>query len=81
MVNDVVSDVNKEDQMTAEKKFIRIPEILEILCVSRTTLSRLIKNGKFPKGRMLSARLIVWERKEVEDWISPKKSENKDLNT
>ena len=50
-------------------KLIRIKELEEITGLSRTTIWRLEKNGKFPKKVKISSRLIGWRSSDIENWI------------
>ena len=50
-------------------KLLRFPQVKEITGLSRTTLWRLEKAGKFPKSRAISSRMTVWLESEVLAWI------------
>lgn len=58
--------------MQDEHQLLRLKEIRKITGISRTTLQAMIKAGKFPKGRKISARLIVWTRESIQGWILDK---------
>ena len=53
----------------AERKIIRAAEVVEMLAISRTTLWRLIKAGKFPPPLKLSVRARGWRLSDVEAWL------------
>jgi prophage regulatory protein len=42
---------------------------LRLVPVSRATLYRWIRAEKFPQGKHLSNRIVVWRREDVQDWI------------
>ena len=50
-------------------KFIRIQEVLEITKLSRTTLWRLEKLGKFPKRHKIGVRAVAWLQQDIDHWI------------
>jgi len=49
---------------------VRRPTILGVSGFSSTTLDRLIKSGKFPPGRLVSARIRVWTAGEIRRWLA-----------
>lgn len=50
-------------------RIMRLPEVLNLTGLSRSTLSRLEKGGQFPKRRLLSARAIGWNQGAVLGWL------------
>lgn len=48
--------------------FIRLPQLLQMFPISRTTLWRKIKAGEFPKPHMLGPRTRVWDIEELRSW-------------
>jgi len=52
-------------------RIMRVGEVLELVGVSRTTLWRWTKDGRFPKPVRLPARanLIGWKSDEVQEWM------------
>ena len=63
---------------------LRLPKVLDMTGLSRTTLWRLERAGQFPQRRRLSARCVAWLESEVLAWIdscdplpNPKESEAK----
>lgn len=64
--------------MQDEHQLLRLKEIRKITGISRTTLLAMIKAGSFPRGRKISARLIVWTQEAVQDWIKGKSSKDRE---
>lgn len=52
---------------------LREKQILLILPISRSTLWRWVKQGKFPQPKKLSDRITVWPSTAVHGWISANK--------
>lgn len=50
-------------------RMLRTQEVLERLGVSRTTLWRMGRAGKFPTPRRISENSVRWSELEVEEWI------------
>lgn len=48
--------------------FIRLPQLLQVIPISKTTLWRKIKAGEFPKPHMLGPRTKVWDVEELRLW-------------
>jgi len=45
-------------------------EVLNITGLSRTTLWRLERTGKFPQRLRLSMNRVGWRKEEVDEWIA-----------
>ena len=50
-------------------EIIRLPEVMKMTGVSRTSIWRWSRTGHFPRGVRLGSRHVGWIRGEVEDWI------------
>ena len=67
---------NKEDeQMTnrynnqVEQRIFRLPQVLSMYNISKPTVYRLIKEGKFPKPLKLAGkRAVGWRKKDLIAW-------------
>lgn len=49
--------------------FIRLPQVLRILGVSKTTLYRGMEDGIFPKSRKLTEKTVVWDVDELREFV------------
>ena len=58
--------------MLTSAQFIRLPQVKEITCLSKSSIYRLMEQGDFPKQVALGARSVVWVRAQVEDWCNQK---------
>ena len=58
--------------MKREVQFIRLPQVQEITCLSKSSIYRLMDDGEFPKQISLGARSVVWVRAHVDDWCAQK---------
>lgn len=50
-------------------KPIRMPAVLKLTGLSRSTIRTLEKKGDFPKRMYLSVRCVAWEAEEVDEWL------------
>jgi prophage regulatory protein len=48
---------------------IRLPAVLSLVGLSRSTVYSLIKNNAFPKPVKLSARSVGWKLSDIESWL------------
>lgn len=55
--------------MDTTHTLLRLPEVLELTKLGRSTLYRLMTNGQFPVPIKLSARAVAWRQSEIVDWI------------
>ena len=55
---------------TNAPKLLKAREVCEMLGISRATLYRMIRQGKFPRPVKLSADSSRWPSQEVEDYMA-----------
>ncbi len=53
-----------------ETGFLRQPQVLVFVLISRSTLWRRIQTGTFPEPVKLSARVTAWRVEDVRRWIT-----------
>ena len=63
---------NTQKTKSNNTKAIRLPKVMKLTGLSRSTIYRLVKIGEFPKQRKLSERVAVWLKSEIEDFILSK---------
>ena len=57
-------------------EYVRLPEVLHTIGVSRATIHRMIRRGEFPPPMKISLRTCVWEEGSINEWIADRVSEN-----
>jgi prophage regulatory protein len=62
----------KEHTMTT--RFIRLPEVLYLTGLSRSTVYRMEGRGDFPKRRQLGAGSVGWNYGEVIAWMESRQT-------
>lgn len=50
--------------------FLRLPDVKKATSLARTTIYRLISQGKFPKPIKLTERSVAWCAAEIESWMA-----------
>jgi len=62
--------------MNKAPAFLRLPAVLSLIGVSKTTLHRWIKDGMFPEAYALTPTrsTVAWSAAEVHDWIAARLS-------
>jgi len=73
-------------QLTPESRerdigFYRINQIIELLCISRSTWWLWVQNGRAPKGHKLSPGVTVWKRSDIHAFIERLASEPESEDT
>jgi len=53
---------------------IRLPEVTRMIGLSRASIYRMVKLGKFPASVPLGELAVGWLRSEVEQWIAERVS-------
>jgi prophage regulatory protein len=56
-------------------KILRLPEVIELCAISRSSLYQFIKDDKFPKPIRLGERAVGWLESEISGWISERAEE------
>lgn len=56
--------------MTTTDSFLRLPEVLAIIPVSRATWYEGIKKGRFPAPVKLGPRVSLWRRSDIEKLVA-----------
>ena len=57
-------------------KILRTKEVPGRIGVSRTSLWRLVRTGKFPPGIKLGPNSVGWKEEDVEDWLSNREAQD-----
>ena len=55
--------------MNTEVSLLRLPDVLERVGLSRSSLYQLVAAGRFPKPVALSSRAVGWSSTAIADWI------------
>jgi len=58
-----------EPIVTSEGRIIRFKELKKIVGLSRPTIWRMMRDGRFPKSRSLSNRAVGWLDTEIYEWM------------
>lgn len=56
------------DPLTQER-FVRLPEVMQLTGISKTTVYDYIRRGAFPKQYHLTARISAWKLSEITAWL------------
>ena len=63
-----------------EPRILRLPEVMRLTQLSRSTILLKIKHGEFPPPFKLSKGINAWERAAVDQWIDDTLREAKRLS-
>lgn len=55
--------------------FCRLPEVLQLVSVKRSSLLRWVQLGQFPAPYRLGMRVSAWSRREVQEWCEARIAE------
>lgn len=55
------------------KNVLNSKELCEYLHIAKTTMWRLLKNGKIPQPKRLSDRILLWDKAEIDEMLGLKK--------
>lgn len=58
--------------------FIRLPEVLKIIPVGKSTWWAGVKSGRFPAPVKLGKRITAWSVEEIQNWVETHKGVKND---
>ena len=61
-------------------KVIRLPKVINLSGLARSTIYLRMSEGTFPKNIRLGVRAIGWLESDIEDWIQSRISESQSDN-
>jgi prophage regulatory protein len=67
------TNITQRTMSFATKKAIRRADLRRIVPLADTTIYELEQRGEFPRRFYLTARCVVWDLAEVEDWIDQRR--------
>lgn len=50
-------------------RYIRFKELRKLIPLGRTTIWKMMREGRFPQSRRIGKVATAWLENEVEDWI------------
>ena len=50
------------------RMFLRLPQVLRLTGLSRSTIYKWVNQGDFPKPKQLGPRAIAWDSEELANW-------------
>lgn len=56
--------------MTNRKKILRLPEVIEMVGLSKATIYNFMRDGIFPQSIHLGANSRGWLLNEINDWLN-----------
>lgn len=59
-----------DQTLLPETGFVRLPTILKIFPVSKSTWWAGVKDGRFPKGVKLSDKITAWRVEDIRDLLA-----------
>jgi len=51
-------------------RFIKLPEVIQITGLKKSSIYAKIKEGGFPANIKLGARAVAWRSDSIEDWMN-----------
>lgn len=55
---------------TMPDKLLRLPAVMEMTGLGRSTIYRMMSEGHFPKPLRLGQRAVAWPTDSIRDWIT-----------
>lgn len=55
--------------MSTEKRFLRLPQVMNLTSLSRSSIYRLEANKQFPSRIRLTERATAWRSEDIREWM------------
>lgn len=52
------------------EQFLRLPQVMEVTGLAKSTVWLWVKQGKLPSPIKLSPRVTVWRQSEIDEWVN-----------
>ena len=69
-------DVISSATSTTSPTFLRMPSVLRLTGLGRSTIYRLMADSKFPRPVKLGERAVAWRRSDVDRWSEERQTVN-----
>lgn len=60
----------QETQNRVTKRFLRLPQVLELFPISKSTWWRGVKSGEYPQPVKLTERTSAWRIEDIEELMA-----------
>ncbi|MEN7430390.1 AlpA family transcriptional regulator [Chromobacterium sp. TRC.1.1.SA] len=60
---------------------LRLPDVMKVTGLSRSSLYALIKQGQFPRQIQLGPRAVAWLSSDVDSWLEERINAARDMKT
>jgi prophage regulatory protein len=50
--------------------FLRLPSVMRVTGLGRSTIYRLMAEGQFPRPVLLASRAVAWRRADIDGWTA-----------
>ena len=61
---------NGHDRCCGQDRLLRLPEVIQMTRISKSTIDRKIKKGLFPQSVRLGPTSVAWWESEVLAWMA-----------
>lgn len=61
--------MDKQRSTSAPDRLMRLPEVMQTIGRSRTSIYYDVKEGRFPEPLKIGRRAIAWRESDIRDWI------------
>ena len=63
-------------KLPTQDAYLRLPDVIAVTGLGRSTIFRRIKLGEFPRQYDLGGHIVGWRRSEIDKWLSSRQLRN-----
>ncbi|TFW16041.1 AlpA family transcriptional regulator [Massilia arenosa] len=64
------SGTDRRAAVSSDERLLRLPEVLKICGMSRSSLYQAIQEERFPRPLRLNARSAAWLKSDIDHWLN-----------
>ena len=61
---------SRTNTSNAQERLLRLPDVIALVALKKSSIYELIKQGRFPAPVKLSARAVCWPSSAIDRWIA-----------
>jgi len=56
------------------EKFLKLPQVMEITALGKSTIYHLMSGDKFPRPVHLTEKAVAWKLSDIEQWMKTRQA-------
>lgn len=66
----LLTAIHERKTEMANEKILKLPAVIETVGLGRSTIYRMMAEGKFPQSVKLGARAVGWKQSDIDEYLN-----------